>query len=439
VTGKTAVLVAIASVFLLPPATAQGTGTRASDRDATHPHIVLSSLSEELTIRLGGELNFDYLEFDAGENNIPDAGSQENDFIVRRGRMYLSGSLHEVAEFKIKAGLELTGTPIIDAFAVLHMPWGIDCHAGQLKVPFSEERLRSYSRQPFMERGLAHSLALRRSQGVYFSAEPGNRGLAIEAGTFTGESLNKHNTDDQFEYACRLSLRLDKLFPSFPGRGAIRMAAAAGMRRPVRAPTMSFFGKTMNGLEFFAPVPVNGMRTRYEADAEFSRRWFWAAAEWVGCEEERDGVRILIDTDGDGRVDGGYSSIRVNPLLERGWMAYAVVMVTGEDASDWIVPARKSGALSLAVRYSTISFDSQERHIQGCGTYGVEVNETSEALGRPSIDETASDLYVGLNWYLKPGIFVQGAAVWQWFDHSSPTMDGGNSDINYRWRLGVVF
>ncbi len=429
------VILIVLSLFVVQPSTAQE-----SDADSSHSRIELRSHSGQVKVRLGAEFNFDYLGFDRGEQSIPGVGAQENDFMVKRGRIYLAGSLHRQIDFKIKAGLELEGTPLIDAYAALHLPWGIDVRAGQLKVPFSEERLRSFSRQPFMERGLAHGLALRRSQGVYFSGRPGRGGVRVDLGTVTGESLHEHSTDDEFEYVGRVALVLDQIFAGFPGAGAVRAAAARGGRRPERGPTNSFFGKTMNGLEFFTPVPVSGLRTRYEADVEFQRRWLWVAAEWMGVEEERNGVAVRLDTDGDGIADD--SVVRdLNPLLERGWMAYAVFMLTGEDADDWVVPKRRSGALSLALRYSTVVFDSQQDRIRAGtpGLSGVEVSDASEALGRPNIDESVNDLYVGLNWYVASGVFVQTAAVWQWFEYSSPYGGGDRSDVNYRARMGVVF
>ena len=147
----------------------------------------------------------------------------------------------------------------------------------------------------------------------------------------------------------------------------------------------------------------------------------WVAAEWIGLEEERNGVAVQLDTDGDGIADDSVVD-DLNPLLEHGWMAYAVFMLTGEDASDLVVPSGTRGALGLTLRYSTVSFDSQEDRVPAStpGLWGVEVSEASQGLGRPNIDETASDMYVGLNWYIAPGVFVQTAAVWQWFEYSSP-------------------
>ncbi len=116
-------------------------------------------------------------------------------------------------------------------------------------------------------------------------------------------------------------------------------------------------------------------------------------------------------------------------------------MITGENAGDRVVPSRPWGALGLAMRYSVVSFDSQEGLIPASttGIYGRETSEASQAFGREGIDETVGEFYLGLNWYIKPGVFVQTAAVLQWFDNSSPYLTDDRSDINYRARTGIVF
>jgi phosphate-selective porin len=402
--------------------------------------IYFSSADSSLKMRLGGEINFDFLGYDEDEKSIPAAGTQENDFLIRRARVYLCGTLYSLLDFNIKSAFELEGPSIIDAYVVFHMPSGIDLQAGQMKMPFSEERLRSYSQQPFIERGLAYTLALRRTRGIYVSNEPGDRGIRLDLGIFSGETLNQSNTDDDFEYAGRVSLLIDRMIRKLPGTAALRGAVARGRRSPVRSAVNSFPGKTMNGLEFFTPVPVNGMRTRYEGDVEWRYKWLWVAGEGIDVEEERGHVEIELDTNGDGI--GDESVIRsLKPLRGQGWMAYVLFMLTGENAGDCVVPARRWGALGLALRCSSVIFDSQEREIAASvpGSFGREVNATSQQLGRLSIDESVTDFYAGLNWYIKPGLFFQGAAVWQWFDRSSPFQTKDHSDVNYRCRIGMVF
>ena len=124
-------------------------------------------------------------------------------------------------------------------------------------------------------------------------------------------------------------------------------------------------------------------------------------------------------------------------------MAYLVWQITGEPVSDKVVPARNWGALQLVSRYSVVTFNSPEDSILGTTLPGREVSLASSGLGRPSLNETVRDLYVGFNWDIKSGVFIQVATIWQWFDESLPKINsdhaGDHSDVNYRARVGVAF
>jgi len=405
------------------------------------PPVILSSDPQGLRISLHADLNLDYLGFDEGEEYIDGAGSQENDFIARRARVGFDGRYGDNVSFRLKWTLESPENPLLDGYADFELPWSIHFRAGQMKMPFSQERLRSDSHNAFMEKSLSgNNLSINRSQGLYVYNSQGAFPLQVYAGIFTGEARNQHNTDDDFEYAGRIVLTASDLFDSFPGEAIIRGSAATGRRRPVRRDPFSFSGKTMNQLTFFPQVPVKGWRTRYEADFEWRYRSLWTAFEYIHCSEQRNDVTVDLDTDFDAIADDSVTR-DLDPLIERGWMVYVVWIVTGEEASGWINPSRPWGALGLAMRYSVVSFDSQEDLIPASapGTYGRETSEASEAFGRSGIDETVSDFYLGLNWYIKPGVFFQSAVIWQWFENSSPYLTDDRSDINYRARIGIIF
>lgn len=388
-------------------------------------------------------VHLDFLGYDRHEENLAGAGSQENNFTIRRARVVLTGILYEKITFFIQTGLESTDTLLMDGIMIYQIaPW-VDVRAGQMKMPFSAERLESYLTNPFLERSLAANLELRRSRGVSLGLHPRNEMARLELGLFTGENMMKNNTDDHFEYVGRGRIFLNKIIPDFPGEFALAASGARGRRSPVREATTSFTGKTLNELTFFSPVPVNGYRTRWEADLSWRYQPLWLAAEWIHSEEERDHVRINLDTDGDGVGDAEVTRDLEN-LLEQGWKVSAVCVLTGEPFSERIVPDHSWGAVELLARYSTVTFDSQEEKIRGQvpGTRGREVSAASQALGRRSIDEKVRSVDAGLNWFIKPGFWIGLDVTWQWFDHSS-TYDGNNpdqhSDINYRGRIAVAF
>lgn len=388
-------------------------------------------------------VHLDFLGFDRHEENLPGAGSQENNFTIRRARVVLTGILYEKITFFIQTGLESTDTLLMDAIMIYQItPW-LDVRAGQMKMPFSAERLESFLTNPFWERSLAANLELRRSRGVSLGLHTPQDLARLELGCFTGENMMKNSTDDHFEYVGRSKIFLSRMIPHFPGELALAAAGARGRRAPVREDTLSFAGKTLNELTFFSPVPVNGYRNRYEADLSWRYQGLWIAAEYIHSEEERDHVPIRLDTNRDGVGDETVTRDLEN-LVEEGWKISGVYVLTGEPFSERIVPRREWGALELCARYSTITFDSREDKIRGRapGTWGREVSAASATLGRNNIDERVRSVDAGLNWFLKPGFWLGLDVTWQWFDHSSPYGDhhpDRRSDINYRGRIGLAF
>lgn len=415
----------------------------AQDRAASPPVLRMESQPTGAVVSLRGCVHFDYLGYDRDEIMLSkETGSQENDFIVRRARLYFQGKLGDLVGFYVQAGLEIPEYPFLDAFVILNLAEGVQLRAGQLKMPFSQERLRSYLHQPVMERSPAAMLELRRSQGIIISVAPGEGGLMGELGLFTGENMNQHNTDDHFEYVGRFTFKPDKIIDGFPGSGQVAASAAYGRRDPERSAPTSFVGRTMNNFTWFQAIPVGGYRTRYEADAEWRYRSFLIAGEWIQSVEERENVTVNVDTDGDGASDGTYTD-SLDPLEEYGWYGMFVWVLTGEDYNEYIVPKSDWGAVSLVVRYGEVHFDAGDLPAAAEAALGSnyvrEVNAVSTTVGREDVSAGISELYAGFDWDLKQGAFVQFAALWQWYGDSSPFGDDRTEDINYRARIGVVF
>lgn len=425
------------------PARPNGNGGNVGEEKGPTP-VMLTSPGIQADIH--SSVHLDFMGFDNGEQYIANAGTQENTYYLRRARLTIRGKLWGLYGFNFQAAFEIPADPIIDAAIIIPVAPGVDFSAGKMKLPFSEERLKSFAtHQPLMERSLASNLELRRSQGAMFSVHPGSGLVSFYFGQFTGENMYTANTDDDFEYVGRVVFRADSTtLPNTPGSLQLGFSAAQGRRAPVRiTPLTSFTGKTQNELVFFSAVPVNGSRTRYEADLDWRYKSLWLGGEWIKSDEERNSVRVTLDTNGDGASDQTTGHRDLSPLHEMGWMAYGVWYLTGEPASPNITPLHKGGALGLAVRYSYVSFDNQEdRILNTAGTgYGREVSVASTALGRPSVNETVRDLYVGFDWVLRQGVFIQFAADWQWFDYSSTFYSDPDkhADINYRARVGMTF
>jgi hypothetical protein len=406
------------------------------------PKAMLNAANIKLEFH--GALKLDYVGFDRGERTIDKVtGSMENNFSARQARFRLRGKLFDNIGFFLQMAFDAPTAPyLIDAMLTIPVaPW-LDFEAGLMKIPFSEERLRLYAnRQHFMDRSLAANLTLSRSQGAQLRLHlPDSDAINLYVGAFTGENLVTANTDDHFEYAGRLALRFDQIFDGLPGYAQWSGSYAWGKRLPERTdPISSFQGKTFNGLVFFAPVPVNGARTRYETDFEWRLGPVNVGGEYIKSMEERNNVIVNL------RTNGGTAKVKrdLAPLAEAGWNVFFVWVITGEEAKPLIEPAREWGAWSMAVRYSMITFESGDHRIKTNtpGVHGHEINDTAKALGRSGIGDTMRDLYIGINWDIHPGVFFQAAAIWQWWDYSSPFYQDQNKhyDINYAARVGMIF
>jgi phosphate-selective porin len=402
--------------------------------------------NQDLVLELHSAIQYDFVWFDRNERGSTNTSdSQGGKALEHRARLAFKGKLFDNIGFYLQAAFELD-TALIDAQINLPLAPFSDITVGLMKMPFSGERLKSYAtHQPFLERSLASNLDLRRSQGGVIRFHlPDSDAVNLYLGLFTGENMTAANTDDDDEYVGRLVLKLNALTDSIPGSATIATAYARGNRIPNRGPTNSFSGRTMNNFTFFSPVPVNGYRTRWELDGEWRIGPVWFGGEYISSEEERHHVTVNIKTAaGTDKYQGDLKA-----LEEQGWHIFFVWVITGEEAMPLITPANEYGAWSIALRYSYLNFDPGNEKIPSVtypGFHGHEFNDTSIALGRSSIGDTLRDLYVGVNWDIKTGVFVQFAVVWQWFDYSSPYTKGNNipeartSDVNYRARVGVSF
>jgi len=455
---------AIWSMLAVMGSLALATGARAEEpkKNGSHGEEVGPSpavlTSPNIKLELHSSIQLDFAGFSDKEDTIPNvAGSQENTIFAKRVRVTIKGKLFNNIGFYVTEAFDSTPNSapapyVIDAQASIPAaPW-LEFTFGLMKMPFSEERLKSFAtHMPFMERSLASNLENKRSQGAVMRLHtPDKDAVSFYAGIFTGELLTAPNTDDYFEYVGRIVFRFDQMFDGFPGVSNLGASFADGIREPIGNKTMSYTGKTMNELTWFQAVPVNGHRTRWEGDYEWRYQSVWFGGEYIHSEEQRNHVTVNLMT----KAGLDKNVVRnLDPLVEEGFNVFFVVVLTGEDAKPIIEPKGQYGAVSLAVRYSMVSFDNQEHKIKSNKApkpiYGREVNDTatplngtSSALGRKSINDAERDLTAGINWDLKPGVFIQFAVIYQWFDASNPynaSRGPGRYDVNYRGRVGVTF
>lgn len=135
--------------------------------------IVLASMTAAPTwaadLDFGGRLMLDAAWFDS------DTSDQENDTEVRRGRLFVSGDVHEDWGFKVQYDFAGGDVSAKDVY-LQHKPTGIKI--GQFKAPFSLEEMISSNHITFLERAMPNILATSRRLGIGWSTSGDNYTLA---------------------------------------------------------------------------------------------------------------------------------------------------------------------------------------------------------------------------------------------------------------------
>ena len=153
--------------------------------------------------RIGGRIQTDLTVFD---NHYP----VDNDFDIRRARLFMEGRIYEY--FKYKIAVELEGSSsnrLVDAFVNFdYFPY-LQFQVGQFKEPFSLEALSSSKYIPFNERSFASYLSPGRDVGVMLHGELFNEAIQYAAGIFNGDGRDAENRGqkDDKEITGRLLLK----------------------------------------------------------------------------------------------------------------------------------------------------------------------------------------------------------------------------------------
>lgn len=131
-------------------------------------------------------------------------------FAVRRVRLSFAASILDDLDFKVQ--LEQTKqTSLVEAYLSFHFGNWAEIRAGQFKIPFSYENLKSASEQDFINRSsVVENLCPGRdigAQGRDVGVIGQVRSTVFEAtlGLFNGSGINRLDTDDHKDKAFRLT------------------------------------------------------------------------------------------------------------------------------------------------------------------------------------------------------------------------------------------
>jgi phosphate-selective porin OprO/OprP len=335
------------TVIVVSPAHAQQQPTHSESsglfwRD--RPSIQLGPA--RLDIRL--QLARDWRHFD------PAIDEEEGIWRMRRGG--INGEIGNDLSFEIERDF-FRGGEWRDVFVRWQTHRQIEISAGRYKMPFGREQNVSTSRLDFASRTLASNLiAPGRDKGVMASGSFFSRGLTYDVGVFADDGDN-----GQPRVQSVGGVQMD-VGPSFVGRvTAVPLRTTGNVLDTFRvgfaysgaslpAGPNSLSGESLYGTAlFFAPVDVNGKRTRAGVELSYLPGPASITAEWMQAREQRN--------------DQAPGGAHLPALVTTGWYAAVTWLVTGENKEDFERPRRPLfaggiGAVEIAARYEHLGFES---------------------------------------------------------------------------------
>ncbi len=155
------------------------------------------------TARIGGRIQTDLVVFD---NHYP----VDNDFDIRRARIFIAGRIYEYFAYKLSVELEgSSSNRLIDAYINYdYFPY-LQFRLGQFKEPFSFEALTSSKYLPFTERSTGYYLTPARDVGFMIHGTVFDKDIQYALGLFNGDGRDgsRRGQKDDKEITGRLVIR----------------------------------------------------------------------------------------------------------------------------------------------------------------------------------------------------------------------------------------
>lgn len=327
--------------------------------------------------------------FDTDATPLPDQ------FLMRRVRPIIEGTVGDVVDFKIVPDFGQGSALLYDAYVDIR-PWRyVALRVGKFKTPFGLERLQNDANMAFNERGLASDLVPDRDIGASLHGDLAGGIFLWELGIFDGALDNNGanqdgDTNDGKDVIARLFAHPFRVFRSPLGRDfGLGVAASWGKQHgtaalpgvgPYKTTGQNTFFSYLNDSTAVKPTVI-AIGTRYR----LSPQLYW----YVGP------VGLLAEY--------VYSSVTVSNFLNgqpprvtlahQAWQAEVQVVVTGEHAGyNGVKPKHPFnprrldfGALELAARYGQLDIDPK--------SFPMFADPTKSA-------SSAREWGVGFNWYL---------------------------------------
>jgi phosphate-selective porin OprO/OprP len=313
--------------------------------------FVLQSEGGDFVLKLTGYVQADGRFMPGGE-----AEAQSDQFLVRRARLTVQGTVAKYFDFYVSPEFGLGTTVLMDGYLDVRFTPKLRFRLGKMKTPFGIERLQSATSLLFAERALPNNLVPNRDVGLQVHGEllQGALGyqVAVLNGVADGGSTDNDNNDSK-DLAGRLFVQPWRTKGTSPLRGlGFGVAATTGEAAGPLRPYLSV-----------AQVPVVVYPATLVASGD-QRRWtphLWYFVGPVGVLAEY--VRARHDVR---KVETGQPDASAQ-LTNSAWSVAASCLVTGEDATygnvkakSFFVPsAGKWGALQLVARFNRLDIDDE--------------------------------------------------------------------------------
>lgn len=352
------------------------------------------------------------------------AGNLTSQFLVRRARPILEGSLYSIFSFLLTPDLASNGkTTLVDAYLDV-APWTFaKLRVGKFKPPLGLEHLQSDPAVIFSERGLPSNLAPNRDTGVQLFGDIANGAVSYAASFTNGTGDNNTNTtatapvtsdtdnNDGKEGTGRVVFKPFKNTTVSGLQGLGFGLAASYAKQALVNPSYSSPGQN-SVITTAATATPDGAKIRIAPEAS----WYYHSIGIYG-EYIRSSQVYKV------------SNARFR-VVNDAWQAAASYVLTGEDASYTGVKPRKPfdrkantwGAWEVAGRIGQLYLDPDNF------TRGVTTNATAA--------QRVQSYGLGLNWYLNNNVRFSTSYDQTTFDKGATVGDRPNEKVLIsRWQL----
>jgi len=387
---------------------AQTRASRAPSVESSAKGFFVHSQDESYSLRIGGWLQSD------GRFYTTDTKPTGSEFLIRRLRPYLDGTVAKYYDFRFLLDFAQGTTTLQDAFTDLHYWPGLRLRAGKFKELVGLERIQDDRYVKFVERALPSQLVPDRDIGFALHGVLLDQRMEYSVGLFNGTFDNTatvaadHN--DAKDIAGRVYFHpFAGSDPRYAAKLGLGLAATYGDERGATLDTYRSAGQTVF-FTYAKGVSASGPRYRIAPQFDYYRGPFGLLGEYV------DNTQRMRLTGFTGTTrPRPYGNLPRKAVSDQAWQLTAAWLLTGEDNSfDAIVPRRDFnpfggglGAWELVGRAGQLLID------RSAFTNGFASSTTST--------REAIEWALGVNWYLNPNVKAQ-------LDYSRTAFTAGASD-----------